>query len=205
MCMRIVTRRSPTRCFSALPLYLLSPSRSSLSMGNAKRISKAETSSNNKRSRKSTKCNSQKKISFFFERKINESSADQQAGSYLNDVTNSQEDELNDKVTEKHRENSGGNDGQDNGIGLTEDKKGQASISNDVINRENGTAASLSNETTFATSMYTDEFNTMLSTVLDGEDHLFSKDEIRIFNVYKALSGKLLNSIGGMPELTVNG
>lgn len=41
----------------------------------------------------------------------------------------------------------------------------------------------------YETSMYTDEFNTMLETVLKDESFLFSVEEIHKFDTYKHLSG----------------
>lgn len=41
----------------------------------------------------------------------------------------------------------------------------------------------------YETSMYTDEFNTMLETVLKDESFLFSVDEIQKFDAYRHLSG----------------
>ncbi|KAK4511600.1 uncharacterized protein ATC70_012816 [Mucor velutinosus] len=39
----------------------------------------------------------------------------------------------------------------------------------------------------FTTSMYTDEFNTMLETVLNGEQFLFSTDELQVFEQFQLL------------------
>lgn len=41
----------------------------------------------------------------------------------------------------------------------------------------------------FTNSMYTDEFNLMLETVLEGEKFLFDQEETRIFETFQALKG----------------
>lgn len=46
----------------------------------------------------------------------------------------------------------------------------------------------------YATSMYTDEFNTMVETVLKDESFLFSVDEIHMFDTYRYLSGSYNNN-----------
>jgi hypothetical protein len=42
----------------------------------------------------------------------------------------------------------------------------------------------------FTTSMYTDEFNTMLETVLENEKFLFDNNELEIFQTFQTLKGK---------------
>lgn len=44
-------------------------------------------------------------------------------------------------------------------------------------------------EAFFTTSMYTDEINTMISTVLQGEKHLLNEDELLLLTQYTSLSG----------------
>lgn len=46
----------------------------------------------------------------------------------------------------------------------------------------------------YATSMYTDEFNLMVETVLKDESFLFSVDEIHMFDTYRYLSGSYNNN-----------
>jgi len=42
----------------------------------------------------------------------------------------------------------------------------------------------------FTTSMYTDEFNTMLETVLEGESFLFNTNELKVFEQFQSLQGR---------------
>lgn len=42
----------------------------------------------------------------------------------------------------------------------------------------------------FTTSMYTDEFNAMLDTVLENEKFLFDNNELEIFQTFQSLNGK---------------
>lgn len=147
-------------------------------MGSSKRDRLVEATSNSKRSRNRTRTtidDSQKKIRLFFapaNKESSSSSSAQQPPSCLTDVTNSQHSETDEKETKKPQGMSLGDNIQEG-------------------NTVDDGAAVLSKETPFfETSMYTDEFNTMLSTVLDGERHLFCEDEIRLFDTYKALSGR---------------
>lgn len=41
----------------------------------------------------------------------------------------------------------------------------------------------------YTDSMYTDEFNNMLETVLENESFLFTEKEIGLFNTYRSLKG----------------
>lgn len=43
----------------------------------------------------------------------------------------------------------------------------------------------------FTTSMYTDEFTTMLDTVLNGEQFLFDADELQVFEQFQLLQGSV--------------
>jgi cupin superfamily acireductone dioxygenase involved in methionine salvage len=44
----------------------------------------------------------------------------------------------------------------------------------------------------FETSVYTDEFSTILDVVLEGEKYLFDQAELLLFDTYKALHGTCL-------------
>ncbi|RCH85821.1 hypothetical protein CU098_000182, partial [Rhizopus stolonifer] len=100
-----------------------------------------------------------------------------------------QRQELDSTQLSKHDQTDDQADDQEDIRENTQIDDQQDTQTDDQVDDQEETREETQEDQFFTTSMYTDEVNHMLDTVLEGEAYLFDKEEIQLFDTYRTLEG----------------